>query len=148
VSNEQKIKKEIEYWSKHLELDKFNYEAELSALICSLSITITVMIGLIAIIMTSSIGSLGKLIFLLIIGFGFYIFLKCFLFRKHKKNLNQHKLSFFIRERMIQERYEKMYNISKKELNTEFEDLKNICKNPRNFLREHLIQEYYKNKKL
>ena len=145
---ENEFEKEIEYWSKHLELDKFNYGAELSSFIGSLSIAVSVMIGLIAMTMTyKGVNSITKLIAILIIGLGFLYFLKYKLIKSHHKNLNQHKLHFFIRERMLQERYENLYGISKDELNTEFNDLKQIALNKKDSLREHSFKEYYKNKR-
>jgi len=149
-SKKEKLEKEIEYWSKHLELDKFNYNVTFSAFIGNLSISIAVIMSVVLAIMNyDKISSLLSSIIILVIGICAYLFLKYKIIKTYKRDLDQHKLSFFVRERMIQERYEKLnLGISKDKLNQEFADIKNICQNPTDVTRENSIKEYYKNKRL
>ena len=146
---EKKIEKEIEYWSKHLDLDKLN----ISIAIDKSNHILLLLLSLLTIIITSLpfifqflnaflIRILIVFIFILIVG----ILWKS-RDKKSKEEIKDHNLSFIIRERMLQERYKRLYGLSKEELNTEFENLKNIYKNPEAHLIELLIKEYYKNKK-
>ena len=145
---EKKIEKEIEYWSKHLDLDKLN----ISIAIDKSNHILLLLLSLLTIIITSLpfifqflnaflIRILIVFIFILIVG----ILWKS-RDKKSKEEIKDHNLSFIIRERMLQERYKRLYGLSKEELNTEFENLKNIYKNPEAHLIELLIKEYYKNK--
>jgi len=146
---EKKIEKEIEYWSKHLDLDKLN----ISIAIDKSNHILLLLLSLLTIIITSLpfIFQFLNAFLIRILIVLIFILIGCILWKsknkKSKDDIKNHNLSFIIRERMLQERYKRLYDLSKEKLNTEFEDLKKIYKNPEAHLRELLIKEYYKNKK-
>lgn len=121
--NEKKIRDEIEYWSKHLELDKFNFDKTLSNLIGGMAILITLTIGFSSMVL--SLRELDLQIRILFIS----IFLLIILYfgNKIKKNFNEeikkHSLNFMVREEQLRRRYKKL-GVEKKELNEEFEKIK------------------------
>jgi len=137
---ELKIKKEIEYWSKHLELDKFNYEYSGFFHLTLGTWILSLWLGLTAIAV--SLRSLSTLIIAFVI---LIIFLPIIITLYLKKN-KQNDLSFTVRERMIRQRYERLYEISKDKLNAEFEDIKKIYQNPTGTSVDLVIRDYYKNK--
>ena len=122
------MKKKIEYWVKHQELDKFNYNTELSAFIGSLAIIVPGIIGMIAIILAyDKITSLTKLITILIFGGIALSWLKFKVIKSHKKILNDYNQSFRIREAMLRVWYRKL-RVNTDLLDEQFEEIKEKSK--------------------
>ena len=147
-TDKEKIEKEIEYWSKHLDLDKLNISIAIDKsnhnLLLFLSVLAIIMTALPFLLTNINISFLLRSIIFLILGLTFYILWKSG-DKKYKKEINYHNLSFIVRERMIQQRYEDFFHFNKDKLNIEFEEIKSIYKNPEINLIEFLIKEYYKN---
>lgn len=147
-NEKEKLEQEINYWKIHLEsIDKTNIEIIHAKSMMLFNLIIVVLVTIvIGILSVHELGLGSRIVFGILICIIFFFWIRNFL-KKYDKKINHHNLSLMIRERMIQERYEKL-GISKKELNKEFEDLKEIYKNPKNALKKHLIKEYYKNNKV
>ena len=118
-NEERKLRDEIEYWSKHQELDKFNYDMTTSSFLSAVSIIIAIFIFIVSFSFLNEqykLATDSTIVIIIIL-----IILTIYTFWKR----NNHNKSFMIREDMIEERYEKL-GVNKKRLNDEFEDKKKI----------------------
>lgn len=117
------VEKEIEYWSKHFDLDKFNFDRTTSNFLAQMGIIISVAIGVSAIIVSYTIiGSFLQFIFLLLTGDLMLLF-SYFALKRFNKEINNHNLSLMTREEMLRRRY-KLLGVSKAKLNKEFTQIK------------------------
>jgi hypothetical protein len=120
--------KKIEYWSKHQELDKFNYNISLVSFISQLSISITVLIGVLAIITSSDpLGNWGRTILAVIIVGGFIIWIKYILIKSNQIKLKRNNKSFRIREAMLRAWYQKQ-GVDTDLLDKQYEEIKEKSK--------------------
>lgn len=107
------IEKEIDYWTTHQDLDKFNYNRATSTYLSIISITVAVWIGLTAL----SLYMQSITIRIWVSMFTFIVLIASVIF--YLKNTSRHNTSFIVREEMIKKRYE-MLGVKKDELNEEF----------------------------
>lgn len=107
----EKIKKEIEYLSKHQELDKFNYN-EATSVHFVLSVMSAIQVGLITLGFTKNDSKLIILTSLIAIA----VFIISFIVNFYKKDANEH---FIIRENMTIDLYKKL-GVEKERLDEEF----------------------------
>jgi len=125
--NNKILRDEIDYWSKHLELDKFNFDKSLSHFLSSMSLIIGVAIGIFTIIMSLDFSdSLFKVLlkFLLLeISILFIFYLAHTTKQKFKKEINDNNVSFIVREEQLRRRYAKL-GVSRKKLNDEHASIK------------------------
>lgn len=122
---ELRLRDEIDYWSKHQELDKFNYTQNTTMFFSVIIILLTILLWLQQEIDSDIILSISKLVFILII-VGLY-----FIVDYRNKNTDNH---FTLRDVMIEEKYCKLNNLEKgkfkEKLNEEFNELrKNFINN-------------------
>lgn len=137
----ERLKNEIDYWSKHLELDKFNIEIAINDAQNRRMLLITILFGMstiIQLIIEDLISRLKAISLIILIFILFWLWFE----NKDKKKIGFHNHSWMTRERMIRERFEK-FGVSKDCLNLEFENIRNILENPKQKIRELLIKEYY-----
>lgn len=142
-SNEnEKIKRKIEFWSKHQELDKHNIIKDTSSYLGHMSLLITVLFGLIGlgnviILITGQhipLYVVDILLFLLIIAIGTIHWG----WKKRKKwnfVIGGHNLHFRAREKMIRYWYNKELGKEKGKQVTEILDEQ--CKDIRELLKKH-----------
>jgi|SRR3989344_8745850 len=124
IERRYKLEKEIEYWSKHLDLDKFNFETALYKFMTQMGIILTGAIGLFSIISTYPDltqwlrPTLILISALLMLIFGWRVN------NAFHKETKAHNSSWKAREEMIRKRYEEIADIDKDALNEEFEKIK------------------------
>ena len=119
-----RIQREIDSWTNHLDLDKFNYNTTISTAFSETSILTSLLIGAVAIIF--SIGKLEPIIQLTLILITILISL-CFLDKivsKYHRDIKNHSKSFRAREKMIRARYT-LLGVDRDGMDKEFEDIKN-----------------------
>ncbi|MEK6847575.1 MAG: hypothetical protein AABX50_00430 [Nanoarchaeota archaeon] len=141
VKSKNTIEKEIEYWTAHQDLDKFNYGAVSSSILALIAIFISIL-GVVSDLQTTGWVSWLKVIVLIFILVSVFIFLRLL-----KKEPQRHDIAFTAREEMIKYRYGKI-GVAKDELNEEFEDIKKILLETRRDpeCRRARIEKYYSDK--
>jgi len=115
------LEKEIDYWTTHQDLDKFNYNRATSTYLSIISIAVAVWIGLTAL----SIYMQNITIMVWVSIFIFIVLIASVIF--YLKNTSRHNTSFIVREEMIKKRYE-LLGVKKDQLNEEFVETKKKLK--------------------
>ncbi|MBU2576521.1 MAG: hypothetical protein KKF50_02265 [Nanoarchaeota archaeon] len=114
----------IKYWTKHQELDKFNYNISFSSLIGQLSMSIAVLIGVLVIIVTTKqLGAWGRVISVVIVGGIFLWWMQSKLIKSHQTKLKETNRSFRIREAMLRVWYQEL-GVDTDLLDKQYEEIK------------------------
>lgn len=129
ISDEEKTKlqRSIEYWIKHQELDKLNYTLSLSEYFTIMSIGVALIIGVVSAVALFD-GTYTKPLIILIVILIVLIFLIIYIKRPYVKKLKDNNLSFRIREAMLRKWYNDL-GVKTDLLDTQFDEIKKICKN-------------------
>ena len=113
--NDGEIKNTIEFWEKHQELDKFNFQLNLAFFTSSIAMIVSAFIGLLAIVVSSPIDSSDK-----ILTISTLCILTLLVIEKrrriHKRHGENKQRSFRIREAMLRFLYN---NLKVDKVNTE-----------------------------
>jgi hypothetical protein len=113
---EQRLRDEIDYWSKYEELDKFNYDVITSNLLEIIAITISVILGLSAIII--QIQTKTFLLFLIkstliLVTVLIFIVIIDKRYKEYKQSRSNYSHNIITRDEMIEEKYSKLYGLQK-----------------------------------
>lgn len=127
---EQRLRDEINYWSNHQELDKFNYNLATAKFLGNMTILVSITIGLSAILLSIQ----SNIIWILQIrNTLFLIILLIILFftkkikEKYEEEINSANMAFVKRDKMIEQKYDEIYGLDKirfkEKLNKEFNNI-------------------------
>ena len=129
--------KKIAYWTKHQELDKFNYNISFTSFIGQLSMCIAVLIGTLAIILAiDELDAWGQIILIVIVGGAFLIWIKKKVIKPNQTKLKDHNRSFRIREAMLRTWYQQL-EVDTDLLDKQYEEIKTKS-NPEILENKHL----------
>lgn len=130
----RQIEKEIEFWAIQRDSDKFKYNRATSNFIGRMTILITVVVGLFAIVLSCEpldyiVGEFKGLkislqfviIFISLIFLIFYVLKDV---RNYKKSIKKHRINFDIRDEHLSRMYKNLARVDKRKLNKEFEKIK------------------------
>ncbi len=119
-----KLEKEIEFWSKHLELDKFNYDKAVSNLVANMTVIISAFIGFLA-ILTSIEEIKGGLRNSIIIAVSIVVVIYSLkVIKDYKGQIKGHRDNFLVRDEHLRRMYKKLADVDKDKLNQEFREIK------------------------
>ncbi len=110
--DKQKTEKEIEYWSKHQELDKFNYNISTSNYFASISILTSLFLGGLAI--GIALKNMNIIIWISVICFFGHI-ISLIIYLRSTSRSNKH---FITRELMIRYWYKNCFKVNTNELDS------------------------------
>lgn len=120
--------KQIEYWSKHQELDKFNYNSTFTSYLQELSVVVTVLIGSLGMILAyEPIDPTTRLVLIVLVGITVLAYLNFKVNNSYIKKLKEHNHSFRIREVMLRVMYQNQ-KIDTDLLDSQFEEIKRKSK--------------------
>lgn len=121
---DEKIENKIRYWSKHQELDKFNYNFESSSYVGMISVTFAMIMTLLVIITSIKMNYWVTLFFIAVVAIVSFFMLNS-MKKDHQKKLKDYNNSFRIREAMLREWYGSC-GVDTDLLDKNFEDIKKV----------------------
>jgi len=122
-NEERRARDEIDYYSSHKELDKFNYSSNLTSFFAFTAIVLAVVQAI------NGIKKENTLAISIFLGLALIIFILSLITKYHNDNTNSH---FITRDIMIEKRYSKIHGLKegefKKSLEGEFNEIRGSFK--------------------